>query len=231
MLPTVSSSASSKVRQAKISFPSASSLVKDGVGSFQAEELLLLKLQDLPCPHEVKPGPLHPSTKPATNLWDIGSFVEKAKNGLEDSQISEIMQYLWKPKADFKFPTHLIYGKQRKFNFSWLQSFSWLAYSAVLDGAFCLPCVLFGRRIGSNASKLERLMKCPINDWSVALKRFNSHEMKSEVHKTALLTMQTFSGVMKNTIKPIDQIHDKILDETINQNRMKLVSIIKTVLL
>lgn len=55
MLPTVSSSASSKVRQAKISFPSASSLVKDGVGSFQAEELLLLKLQDLPCPHEVKP--------------------------------------------------------------------------------------------------------------------------------------------------------------------------------
>ena len=43
--------------------------------------------------------------------------------------------------------------------------------------------------------------------------------------------MQSFSGVMHNTIKPINQIHDEILDQTISKNRKILSSIVETVIL
>ena len=73
-------------------------------------------------------------------------------------------------------------------------------------------------------------MKAPFTDWSCGSQRFKEHE-KSEIQKTALLTMQSFSGVMHNTIKPINQIHDEILDQTISKNRKILSSIVETVIL
>ena len=37
-----------------------------------------------------------------------------------------------------------------------------LAYSKYLDGAFCLPCVLFGVQCGRNSNKLGKLYKSPL---------------------------------------------------------------------
>ena len=138
------------------------------------------------------------------------------------------LKSIWMPHQSFVFRTREICGKARRFNREWLRLFPWLAYSNYLDGAFCIPCVFFGRNIGSNESKLDKLMKSPLTDWSSATTRLKLHEVKSEVHKTALLTMQEFIAMMENKTKSVARILDTALDAKINQNRQKLSSIVKT---
>ena len=54
---------------------------------------------------------------------------------------------------------------------------------------------------------------------------------KSSIHQTSLLAMQTFLSVKQNKIISIDRIHDKVLNDNVKKNRLKLTPIIKTVLL
>ena len=76
----------------------------------------------------------------------------------------------------------------------------------------------FGRRIGINASRLDKLMKNPFVHWSTALRNFNDHQCKSAVHKTSLI-MQTFVSVMEKERKPINQTQDQLLENTVSKNR------------
>ena len=56
----------------------------------------------------------------------------------------EVIRNVHAPSVDFKFPSHVDYGKQRHFSHAWLRDHSsWLVSSKALDGGFCLPCVLF----------------------------------------------------------------------------------------
>ena len=58
----------------------------------------------------------------------------------------EVIKNVYVPSPEFKFPAHDDFGKQQRFSHAWLQDHSpWLAYSKVLNGGFCLPCVLFAR--------------------------------------------------------------------------------------
>ena len=168
--------------------------------------------------------PLEPSK------YDIGTFYLNADT-FSDEQKYDILSNVWQPDGNFKFPIRILCNKNRKFLPTWLQNFSWLTYSRFLDGAFCLPCVLFGRRVGSNAAKLEKLMKSPFVDWSCASRRFNDHETKSDVHKTSVLTMHQFILVMENKVKSVSQIHDHVQNKKVEENRLILASIIMTVLL
>ena len=74
-------------------------------------------------------------------------------------------------------------------------------------------------------------MKSPLTDWSSACNRFKEHQKHSEIHKTALQSMHTFSNVMKGQLKSIDLIQDELLYKSVEQNRLKLTSIAKTILL
>ena len=99
--------------------------------------------------------PLEPSK------YDIGTFYLNADTS-SDEQKYDYLSNVWQPDCSFKFPFRILCNKNKKFLPTWLQKFSWLTYSRVLDGAFCFSCVLFGRRIGSNAAKLDKLMKAPL---------------------------------------------------------------------
>ena len=58
----------------------------------------------------------------------------------------------------FDFPVSVeCSNSKRDFVWSWLKRFAWLVYSKFLDGAFCLPCVLFGVQCGRNSNKLDKL--------------------------------------------------------------------------
>ena len=51
----------------------------------------------------------------------------------------------WKPGELFDIPVSVkCSNSKRDFVWGWLKRFAWLVYSKFLDGAFCLPCVLFG---------------------------------------------------------------------------------------
>ena len=80
------------------------------------------------------------SLLPKSNMYDIGLFYDKV-DSLADSDVYDLVKNIWEPSNEYKFPSHSIYGKYRKFNLSWLQKFPWLAYSCSLDAAFCVACV------------------------------------------------------------------------------------------
>ena len=150
---------------------------------------------------------------------------------MADLEKFDVSHNVWKPDPKFSFPRRQLYGSQRKFVYSWLRDFPWLAYLQVLDGAFCAPCVFYGRKVAQNSSKVDKLMKSPLTDWSSACNRFKEHQKCSEIHKTALETMHTFSNVMKGQLKSIDLIQGELLSKSVEQNRLKLTSIAKTILL
>lgn len=56
-----------------------------------------------------------------------------------------------------------------------------------------------------------------------------NHENRSDVHKAAVLSMQNFCLVMEN--KMVSQLQDSVYDKIVMENREKLKSIVKTVIL
>ena len=72
--------------------------------------------------------------------YDIGLYISKLDEMSED-EIFNLIKNIWVPPEDFKFP----HSKSRKFCQEWLRIFPHVCYSAYLDGAFCITCVLFGR--------------------------------------------------------------------------------------
>ena len=166
---------------------------------------------------------------PPANSNDIGYLCNKTAP-LTDDQKYEFCNNVWRPDAKFVCPESILYGKERKFSFTWLHDYKWLQHSKVLDGAFCLPFMLFGRQIGANPCKVVRLVGSPFKDWSCPATRFKMYS-KSSNHQTALLTMQTFLRVKENKILSVDRIHTKVLNDKIFKKRLKLIPITITVLL
>ena len=61
---------------------------------------------------------------------------------MSDDVISDLIKNVFKPSNTFSF----LVTKGRTFRLDWLQLYPWLCYSPSEDGAYCLPCVLFGNR-------------------------------------------------------------------------------------
>ena len=55
-----------------------------------------------------------------------------------------------------------------------MEDYSWLCYSQDLDGAFCLPCVLFGAQFRSHQTM--QLVDKPLCVWRKAKDLFSLHE-------------------------------------------------------
>ena len=160
--------------------------------------------------------------------FDAGSFYSKVDQ-LSDSKRFDAVKNVSKAEKKFVYSCRSSFGTKRRFLPNWLSNFSWLVYCKKLDVAFCLPCVPFGRSICKNRSKIICLVKSPFNDWYCASRVFNDHESKSDVHETALLSMQSFCGVMENKVKPISQIQDIAFDRIVSFNRKKLESVVNCV--
>ena len=119
---------------------------------------------------------------------------------------------------------------KNRFQLSWLAQFSWLVYSKILDGAFCLYCVLFGSQTSEhNSGKLKKFFKEPFTNWKQALRFFKEHQTKSPVHRLSVERQLAFRKVLVNkSQKPIN-LSDG-LRERIDENRKKLKIILQTVL-
>ena len=74
------------------------------------------------------------------------------------------------------------------------------------------------------------LVKNPFVDWLTALRNFNYHQCKYDVHTGSLLAMQIFVSVLGNEIKPISQTEDQMLENTVAKSRDK-PAIIKYILI
>ena len=93
------------------------------------------------------------------------------------------LRNVWKPDEGFVFPKNKI----KSFQLHWLIQFNWLVYSKILDGGFCLYCVLFGSQTSErNSTKLKKLFTEPFTNWSHALEQFRLHESKFPIHKLSV---------------------------------------------
>ena len=106
-----------------------------------------------------------------------------------------------------------------------------MAYSAVLDWAFCINCVLFGGDSNHNSSKLNCLLKAPFSDWAKATVRFNDHCTRSQFHKIATLRATQFRECMENRRVSIDVMMHSQISEQVRPNREKLIPIVEVVIL
>lgn len=94
--------------------------------------------------------------------YDIGVVFTEISS-YSDQDKFKFIENVWKPGELFDFPASVeCSNSNRHFVWSWLKRFPWLAYSKYLDGAFCLPCVLFGVQCGRNTNKLDKLYKSPL---------------------------------------------------------------------
>ncbi|XP_057295877.1 52 kDa repressor of the inhibitor of the protein kinase-like [Hydractinia symbiolongicarpus] len=157
---------------------------------------------------------------------DVGSFRKKVAK-LKESDIRKLITNLFIPDNTYNFPV-----SNRKFQYKWLSDFSWLAYSPTMDGAFCLPCVLFGDRFPSKSYKVTKLFSEPQKHWPDAVPSFKRHcSSKQGLHVNTSLLFNSFIDNMSGARPSIDTLIDQNLQKSINDNRQKLIPIIDTIIL
>lgn len=136
------------------------------------------------------------------------------------------------PPINYKFPGRPdpVNGHLRYFQHQWLSKHQWLVYSAVENGGFCLPCMLFGQGRGGSHDDLGVLVSRPLTNFRRALEHLKNHDSK-DTHKAAVTKADDFLKVMQGQQEPVNQQIDRALADRVTANRRKLIPIIKTILL
>ena len=106
--------------------------------------------------------------------------------------------------------------------------YPWLVYSKYYDGAFCLPCVVFGNRFSD--TKLQKLYTKPLTRWNGASTKFFEHQKSCQMHQDSTTTMESFKSKLTGKSQRIDVIIVTKKKERIQRNRAKLLPILKTVI-
>ena len=130
---------------------------------------------------------------------DVHFYVGKAST-LSDAEKYDLMCNVWKPEP--RSQVIVFQWSQTR----WLTRFSWLAYSAVDNGGFCLNCLLFGTEGMHNASKLQRLVSSPLLPSTSSCKKLTDHAMKSKGHEVAAANASDFRQMMEGKQAPIELV-------------------------
>ncbi|KAL4108237.1 hypothetical protein QTP88_018472 [Uroleucon formosanum] len=107
--------------------------------------------------------------------------------------------------------TKKIEGKQkRKFQYKYLTTFSWLAYSHLKEGAYCKLCILFAfSGDGIANQRLGKLVTEPMVKFKDAINEFKNHE-KKEYHLMSVQRANDFLINFENDgSKAVDVLIDK----------------------
>ena len=80
-----------------------------------------------------------------------------------------LMQNHFRPDNKFIFPVRQYKGKNLKFKLSWLNDFSWLVYSKIKNGRYCLPRFLFACKPDGKGCQFGALVQKPFIDFRKAL--------------------------------------------------------------
>ena len=123
--------------------------------------------------------------------------------------------------------------ESRKFQHSWFSTYPWLTYSEHCHGGFCLPCVLFAKGQGFRSAPdlfVKRHFGQTENQLLKALEKLKEHNGRG-YHHQAVLDFEQFKDAMSNSHPTIQQQLDQQLRKQIQTNRLKICSIIETIVL
>ena len=114
------------------------------------------------------------------------------------------------------------------FSHAWLRDHSpWLVYSKVLDGGFCLPCVLFARPQANVDVRV--LVSKPLTSFNKAMEIFRKHSSRLKYHKNAMIDMHNFMHRMEQQQPSVYELAHTSHAQLVAQNHVKLKSILKCV--
>nr|CAH7767474.1 unnamed protein product [Callosobruchus chinensis] len=158
----------------------------------------------------------------------IGYYVDMKQDKIPEETKFLQFQKIWIPDEFHKFPASGT--RNLKFQLRWLQKWTWLAYSAKFDGAFCKYCVFFSNYYGVVGKQpLGKLVKAPFNTWKDAVEVFSRHSTL-EYHKFSVLRAESRLSIVENKTESIEIMLNSKLREQVQSNREKLIPIIETII-
>ena len=118
----------------------------------------------------------------------------------DDKKLDIILNFAqYNPAATYHFPSKVEYGKNRSFQYHYLQSFPWLGYSAMLDGCLCLPCCLFN--LPGNSS--QNFVQKAYSNWTKLNEKVKAHSTSS-LHLKCVLAMESYKDAHSGKQPTID---------------------------
>ena len=139
------------------------------------------------------------------------------------------MEHSFVPPPEYEFPVQVIGGVARRFQHKWLKKFNGLVYSESANGGFCKYCFVFGR-CGSTTSELGALVNRPLINFKKC-EKLVEHFNSKKFHKEAVKVAMMYIHGQKKEVLPIDQQLSSLRKKRVVENRLKLCSIVETLIL
>ena len=164
-------------------------------------------------------------------ITDISKIVELSSKDL-DAAIRKLtpeekytlLKHHKSPSASHVFSTTFLGGCNRSFLVSWLDNHPWMVYSECLDGAFCVPCVLFCQ----NRAGKGHFVNNPFRSWHKKSEKCKTHET-SQYHQEALCLADSFLRSVESPETTTVAMLEKRKMENIERNRAILKSITEAI--
>ena len=86
-------------------------------------------------------------------------------------------------------------------------------------------------RTGHNTGKINKLSSKRLTIWTSVSSKLRDHKEKSQVHRLSLMAMEEFRAVMEGIKAPVHKLAHRGRQKLIHENRQKLKSIVKTIVL
>ena len=139
------------------------------------------------------------------------------------------------PASSHLFPARTIKGTVRHFQHSWLTKYLGLVYSLAKKGGFCKYCVLFSNPDPS-VKELGVLVTRPLHNFKKATEILNdhfygSHKKGRKSNQGAYEKALNFISVFKKQSLFIVSQLNMEGDRQIEENHLKFISIVETILL
>ena len=166
----------------------------------------------------------------AVKSGDLASIVNlKEQRPLTDQDKLYALDNNFMPHSRYNFPSRTINGCKRHFQSKWLSTYNGLVYSESTNGGYCKYCVLFAR-CSPNMTQLEVFVSKPFTNFKKATEKLNQHFFEKQFHKSAVEKALMFHIVQCNQMPSVDKHLNTLRQDRIAQNRLKLRSIVETII-
>ena len=158
--------------------------------------------------------------------FDVGTYFSQASKSLPETEIFDLINNVFSPDSDFKFPKH---AGGRKFRHAWLSEYDWLKYSPSREGGFCLPCSLFSHGVPSKSKGL--MTSKPIFPSANTHNALRDHANTLQgIHAFSVGAMNKFKLEYEGRAKSIDALIETAIAQKEEQLREVLRPIVDTVI-
>lgn len=186
------------------------------------------------CPPTASVGNPDMSSYPKSysNSLDIANALNTV---LTDSQKMDFLLHFWKPNESSKLHTCTFKvssaesNKVKCISFQriWFSNFSWLAYSEVRPGGWCVPCVLFSLK---DKQETSMFVTSPFTNYNKSTELLRRHEEKL-FHQECMKKSCEFKKQFENPNLGIDVKINQQSEKNLKRNCNILPHIIDAVLL